>query len=279
MAQQQYFMSQYLQHNFMFNPAAAGVSGKDMVGVSYRSMWSSFPGNPITSVVYGDFNLKKLDAGFGALIYNDQTGPTSRTGFQLDYSYHLKSKVEKNKFSIGLETKAIQYSIDKSKLDPIDPAFIGAENKFVFDAGAGVYWTNDKLTAGASVNQFMRSTLDMADAPYTSQRARLYRHYNVTASYKFQTGDDIYLIPNFMYREIENSPSEWDFGLKLDYQDKLWWALIWKVNQSWSLQAGLKILDRIRATYSYDYYQTPLSVFAGGSAANEVGIRFDLTKK
>ncbi|HRF27584.1 MAG TPA: type IX secretion system membrane protein PorP/SprF, partial [Ferruginibacter sp.] len=47
-AQQLHFTSQFLQHNSMYNPAAAGIANKNLVGVSYRSMWSSFPGNPRT---------------------------------------------------------------------------------------------------------------------------------------------------------------------------------------------------------------------------------------
>jgi hypothetical protein len=51
------------------------------------------------------------------------------------------------------------------------------------------------------------------------------------------------------------------------------------VNQFWSIQAGLKILQRVRATYSYDYYSAPIGVFAGNSGAHEIGIQFDLKKK
>ena len=82
-----------------------------------------------------------------------------------------------------------------------------------------------------------------------------------------------------MYRAIENAPSECDLGVKVDYQDKLWWTLDWRVNQFWSIQAGLKLLQRVRATYSYDYYVTPVSVFTNGSGSHEVGIQFDMKKK
>src|SRR6476661_4084774 len=91
-AQQLHFTSQYLQHNSMYNPAAAGISNKNLIGLSYRSMWSSFPGNPRTFMIYGDMELAKLNAGIGAYAYRDETGPTSRTGLQLAYSYHITSK-------------------------------------------------------------------------------------------------------------------------------------------------------------------------------------------
>jgi type IX secretion system PorP/SprF family membrane protein len=280
-AQQLHFMSQYLQHNPMYNPAAAGFSEKNMLGVSYRSMWSSFPGNPTTSMIYGDFELKKMTSGISTYLYRDQTGPTSRTGVQLGYSYHIKARNEKSRFGIGLELRGLQYAIDKSKLTDLgnDPVLAGAESKFAFDAGAGVYWTNKKLSVGAAVSQLIESKIALADVANSTLNGKLYRHYNFTANYKFNTGDDIYVIPNAMVRVIENSPSEYDFGVQVNYQNKVWWGLDWRVNQLWSIQTGLKIMQRVRATYSYDYYTSPISVFVAGSGAHEIGVQFDLKKK
>ena len=280
-AQQLQFTSQYLQHNAMYNPAAAGIANRDMIGISYRSMWASFPGNPRTFMVYGDADLKKLKAGIGAYIYRDETGPTSRTGVQLAYSYHIIGKNQKDKFGIGIELRGIQYAIDKEKLSSAlgsDAALAGASNKFAFDAGAGLYYSNGKLSAGAAVQQLISSKLQLATVANATQEGKLYRHYNFTASYKMQTGDDIYVIPNFMYRAIEHSPSEFDFGVKLDYQEKIWWAANWRVHQFWSVQAGFRLLQKVRLTYSYDYYQSPISVFTEGSGAHEIGIQFDLKK-
>lgn len=280
-AQQLHFTSQYLQHNAMYNPAAAGISNKDMIGVSYRDMWSSFPGNPKTFMIYGDRALEKLNAGIGAYLYRDETGPTSRTGAQLAYSYHINSKDGKHKLGLGLELRALQFAIDKNKLIGAlgnDPVMAGASNKIGIDAGAGVYYTNGKLSAGAAVSQLIQSKLELANVPNSKQGGKLYRHYNFNANYKIQTGDDIYLIPNAMIRVIENSPSEYEFGMNVNYQEKIWWALNWRVDQFWSLQAGFKILQHVGITYSYDYYQTPISVFTGGSGAHELGLRFDFKK-
>lgn len=280
-AQQLHFTSQYLQHNAMYNPGAAGISNKDMIGISFRSMWSSFPGNPRTYMLYGDANLEKLKSGIGAYVYRDETGPTSRTGIQLAFSKHIISQDGKNKLGLGLEVRGLQYAIDKNKLGGSlgsDPALAGAENKLAFDAGAGAYFTNGKLSVGAAVSQLVQSKLQLADVPNAKQGGKLYRHYNFNANYKIQTGANIYLIPNALVRVIENSPSEYEFGMNVNYQEKIWWGLNWRIEQFWSLQAGFKLLKRVGITYSYDYYQTPISNFTEGSGAHELGLRFDLKK-
>lgn len=280
-SQQLHFTSQYLQHNAMYNPAAAGISNKNMVGFSYRDMWTSFPGNPRTFMLYGDVELKKLNAGIGAYVYRDETGPTSRTGLQLAYSYHIKMNKPNHVLGLGLELRGLQYAIDKNKISGSledDPVLSGSSNKFGFDAGAGAYFTNGKLSVGAAVSQMIQSKLQLANVPNSKLGGKLYRHYNINANYKIQTGGDIYLIPNALVRVIENSPSEYEFGMLVNYQDKLWWGLNWRIEQAWSLQAGFRVMKKVALTYAYDYYQTPMSVFANGSGAHELGIRFDFDK-
>ena len=278
-AQQLHFTSQYLQHNSMYNPAAAGISNKNIIGLSYRSMWSSFPGNPRTFIVYGDVALPKLNAGLASYIYRDETGPTSRTGIQLAYSYHINARNQKGKLGLGLELRALQYAIDKSKLSAAlgdDPVLAGSSNKMGIDAGAGIYYTNRGLSLGAAVSQLIQSKLELANVPNSKLSGKLYRHYNFTANYKINTGAEIYVIPNFMARVIQNSPSEFEFGTKFVYQEKIWWGINWRLKQYWSLQAGFKLLQRVGLTYSYDYYQSPISVYTGGSGAHEIGLQFDL---
>ncbi|MEI7472910.1 MAG: type IX secretion system membrane protein PorP/SprF [Chitinophagaceae bacterium] len=280
-AQQLHFTSQYLLHNSMYNPAAAGMTGKNSLGMSYRNQWSSFPGNPKTFMLYGDFALPKMNAGLGAYLYRDVTGPTSRTGVQMAYSYQVKLNDDKARLGLGLEFRVLQFAIDKGKLTDAlanDPVLSGASNKIAPDAGAGIYYTNGKLSAGLAVSQLIESKLTLANVSGTDLRAKLYRHYNFSASYQWQTGENIYLIPNFMYRVAEHAPAELDLGCKLDYQQKLWFALAYRNKQFWSVQAGLSIMNRVGLGYSYDYYLTPSTLENGGFSAHEFSLRFDLKK-
>ena len=281
-AQQLHFMSQYLQHNSMLNPAAAGMSKTNFVGVSHRSQWASFPGNPKTTMAYGDVLLEKYKAGIAGYVYRDETGPTSRSGIQMAYSYHIVSRDEKSRFGIGLELRGLQYAIDKNKLINAlgdDPALGGASAKGGFDAGFGVYYTNDKFSGGAAVSQLIQSKLQLANVPNIKTNGRLYRHYNFIANYKIATGDDTYLIPNALFRAVQNAPSEFELGVRLEYQDKLWLGVNYKFKQSYSLQTGFKIADKVSFAYSYDAYVAPISSFDGGSGGHEIGIRYEFGKR
>jgi type IX secretion system PorP/SprF family membrane protein len=280
--QQLHFMSQYLQHNSMLNPGAAGMSKSNFIGLSHRNQWSAFPGNPKTTMAYGDVLLEKYNAGVAGYVYRDETGPTSRTGIQMAYSKHIVSRDEKSRFGIGIELRGLQYAIDKQKLISAlgdDPALGGASSKFGFDAGFGVYYTKERLSAGIAVSQLIQSKLQLASVPNSKTNGRLYRHYNFLVNYKIPTGDDIYLIPNALFRAVQNAPSEFELGMKLDYQDKIWVAVNYKFNQSYSLQTGFKIAEKVNFGYSYDAYNAPISQFDGGSGGHEVGIRYEFGKR
>ena len=280
-AQQLHFTSQYLQHNAMYNPAAAGITGTTMIGVSYRSMWSSFPGNPRTFMIYGDTRWEKMNSGVAAYIYRDVTGPTSRTGVQVALSYHVKTG-ENSTLGLGLEVRGLQYAIDIAKLTDAlgsDAVLSGSSGKFILDAGAGAYFTNGKLSVGAAVSQLLESKLKFAEVTNATERAKLYRQYNFTANYNIETGDNIKLIPNCMLTLVEHAPVEFDFGCKVDYKDKIWWGINWRIRQFWSLQVGFKILNKVGLAYSYDYYSSPFSDYNTGNNAHEIGLRFDLSHK
>lgn len=279
-AQQLHFTSIYIQHNSMYNPAAAGMSAdQPVIGISYRNQWSSFPGNPRTYMLYGDIPMKKMNAGMGAYIYRDETGPTSRTGIQLAYSYHIKLNENNARLGVGLEFRLLQFAIDKSKLTDAlanDPVLAGASNKIAPDAGVGVYFTNDKLSMGVAASQLIKSSIALAAVAGADIHSQLYRHYNFMASYNWQTGDDIYLIPNALIRVIENAPSEYELGCKLDYQHKIWFAVIWRANQSNIFQLGFSIAKKIEFGYSNEAYTTPATIVSDGYTAHELSLRFHL---
>src|SRR5258705_6443524 len=196
-AQQLQTSSLYDLQGIFHNPSTAGV-GKSMVGASYRTQWSSINGAPKTATVFGSFELPSLKIGLGGYIFNDKTGPTSRTGVQLAFAKHIKFDNEAI-FSVGIETKGQQYSIDKAKLTETlgaDPAIGGSDNKFVFDAGFGISYTGKKLQLGASVSQLVQSKLDFYSGNTTrSEEGRMYRHYYFHGLYNWNVDRDNVITP------------------------------------------------------------------------------------
>ena len=280
-AQQLHFTSQYIADNYLYNPAAAGMTGHGSIGATYRSMWSGIDGGPQTTMLYGDISVKKLKAGIAGYVYNDVTGPTRRTGVDFAYSYHIVSKDEKTVFGMGLELQALQFYYDMAKLAqyiPNDPILQGVNTKTLLDAGAGVYLRTEKLHLGASVKQLIQSKINLATIPNSTESSKLVRHFYFQGAYDFNTGDNIKLTPNAILKYIPNAPTEFNFGMIVNYHDFLYWGLNWTVNQNWVIQGGFTLNSRLSFGYAHDIYTTPLSVFDGGGGADEVMIKYNFAK-
>ena len=263
------------------NPSMAGVQGHGMIGATYRTQWSSIKGAPKTATVFGSFAMPKNNIGLGGYLYNDETGPISRSGLNLSFAYHIP--MEKGKISLGMEAKAQQWAIDFNKLQQSlgtgDPVIMGDDTKFKFDAGFGAAYVDDRLQVGASVAQLIQSKLDLYSGNLsTTEEGKLYRHYYGHGSYRWSVDKNTDITPNFLAIYLPNAPFEFQGGVRIEHSKLFWWGLSLRAEQSWMLSAGLRINKKFNVGYSFDIYKTPMSVYASGSNAHELLLRYDFIK-
>jgi type IX secretion system PorP/SprF family membrane protein len=279
-AQQLQTSSLYNMQGVFHNPSVAGVQNS-MVGASYRTQWSGISGSPKTATVFGSFALPEQKIGLGGYIYSDKTGPTSRTGISLAFAKHIPVAND-GKFSLGIEAKGQQYSLDRAKLSATlgsDPALGTAENKFMFDAGFGISYTGKKLQVGAAVSQLVQSKLDFYTGNLGSgEAARLYRHYIFHGSYKWSLDGTTKIVPHAMVIYLPNAPTEINAGVTVEHNDVFWWGLGLRAKQSFMLNAGVNVNKKLTIGYAFDIYQTPLSVYDAGANAHEVLLRYNFIK-
>lgn len=280
-AQQLQSSSFYDMQGVLHNPAMAGMNEFSMVGATYRSQWSGISGGPKTATVFGSFALPEQKIGLGGYLYNDKTGPTSRTGVQLSFAKHIPAG-KNGKFSLGIEARGQQYAIDRAKLAQTlgaDPALGNNDNKFKFDAGFGISFTNDKFQLGASVSQLIQSKLDFYTGSLsTTEEARLYRHYYFHGAYKWRTDENTVITPNFLAIYLPNAPLDFQAGARVLHNDLFWWGLAYRARQSFMLSAGVNINKKFTVGYSFDIYEKPVSAFDKGGNAHEVLMRYNIFK-
>ncbi|MGC4104471.1 PorP/SprF family type IX secretion system membrane protein [Ferruginibacter sp.] len=280
-AQQLQTSSMYDMQGILHNPSMAGTQENNMIGVTYRSQWAAISGSPRTTTVFGSFDLPKQAIGVGGYIYNDKTGPTSRTGLNLSLAKHIVMG-DKGVFSLGLETRLQQYAIDKGKLSATlgsDPVLGSSDNKFKYDAGFGISYTGKKLQIGASVSQLVQSKLNFYSGNYTrDEEAMLYRHYYAHAAYAWDVDGVTTITPNSLFIYLPNAPLNYQVGVRVEHNKLLWWGIGYRARQSFMLSAGLHIGKKLTVGYAYDDYTSPISNFDNGASAHEVLLRFNLPK-
>jgi type IX secretion system PorP/SprF family membrane protein len=281
-AQQLTTASLYDQHGNLHNPATAGASKHGSIGASYRKMWDGIDGGPQTTILFGSGYLAKAKLGIGGYIYNDVTGPTKRTGLQAALAYHIPMANDAT-FSLGLEGRFQQFSINKAKLQESlgtnDPVLAGDDSRFKGDAGFGIAYNGKKLQLGVSVSQLIQSTLDFYTGNLSrTEEGRLYRHYYLHGSYKMNADGNTKIIPNILFIYLPNAPLEFQGGVRVEHRDLFWWGLSIRARQSWMISAGVKIQKRFTIGYCFDIFTTPLSVFDGGSNGHEILMKYDFLK-
>jgi type IX secretion system PorP/SprF family membrane protein len=274
-AQQIFTLSQFTQHNFIINPAAAGASDQSSVGGTYRKMWASMPGGPQTTILFGDTYFEKKKVGLAVVLYDDKTGPTSRSGGQVNLSYSVQVDKDK-KIMFGLGGQLIQYRINKSEFTqyiPNDPLLASSGTTVKADAAAGVYYKSPTLNLGFSVQQLIQSKFSFIKSS-TNPEGKLYRHLYAMGSYNFRTDEDNVLVPNFLCQFVPGLPADISAGVRIEHKDLLWVGFNYHHNQSYSAFAGVKIDHKFSIGYAFDQYSTPLSYFDDGSSAHEISLRY-----
>lgn len=278
-AQQIFKITQFLQHNFFYNPAASGVDEKSSFGAMYRSMWAGIDGGPKTTVLFFDKKLEKHKVGFSTVFYSNKTGPTSRTGGNLNLAYIVKLKDDRA-LHFGLGAHLLQFSVDKNKIASAianDPLLASASNTFKGDANAGVYFTSSKFNIGVSAMQLVQPKLNMIKGTSgEDNQGKLYRHYYVVSNYNIQVDEDNVLTPNVLVKYQPNAPVDIEAGARLLYQNFLWVGANYHYKQEFSIYAGLKIDEKMSIGYAYDRYNAPVDIFNGGNGGHEFALRFFL---
>lgn len=274
-AQQIFSMSQFMQHNFIYNPAAAGASDQASLGITYKKMWTGIEGGPRTTMLYADKYFEALNTGGGLILYNDVTGPITRSGVEGCVSYGIYTS-DYNQLKFGLSGQLLQERIDKAavqKYIPDDPLLATAGSSTTGDAAFGVYYTTPKLNIGVSAKQLIQSKLNFIKTT-TLNESRLYRHYYVMGSYNYQLDSQNILIPNFIIKMAAHSPFDFEAGARLEHKKLLWFGINYHYQQYYSAFLGFNINKKVSLGYAYDQYRTPLSIFDEGGGSHELSLKY-----
>lgn len=277
--QQVFTISQFTQHNFIFNPAAAGANDEASIGATYRKMWAGIDGGPQTTILYGDKYFAKKKVGLAVVLYDDKTGPTSRTGGQVNLSYSIEMQ-QGRRLMFGLAGTLMQYKLDKQVLAayiPNDPLLAASENTMKGDAAAGIYYKSPTLNLGVSVQQLVQSKFNYIKTNNNPQ-GKLYRHLYFMGSYNWKVDEDNVVIPNGFVQYQPNAPVYYSAGVRLEHRDMFWVGGNYHYQQGYSAFAGVKIDHKVSIGYAYDQYNTPLSMFDDGSGAHEISLRYYFKK-
>jgi type IX secretion system PorP/SprF family membrane protein len=223
-AQQDPLFAQYNANPFLINPAVAGSKGNHSVSLFHRWQWVQFPGAPQTFGVTYQGSIKDLH-GVGVLLFGDVTGPSSRWGGKVSYAFHIPLAKRKMRLSIGLGARITHNTIRTDMVELINPndnAILAADNGVTgADAELGIYFYSKNLTIGFAAPNLFQTKIDFGQgASGRTPIGQGYRHYFLTASYKFRMEKKkMSLTPSLMVKYVQGTTPQVDVGLTLSVLD------------------------------------------------------------
>ena len=284
-AQQLPQITQYMNNNYVINPAVAGMYDYYQVNTSIRNQWVGMNDGPRTSVI-SIYGKHSDNVSLGGTVYNDVTGPTSRIGGSVSYTYGFQL-TQKMKLSLALQGGFTQFKIIKENIsvkDQNDPLMLGGNVvRTLPDATFGLNLSGNKWYIGAAIPQLLSSELNLMDDDFariydtTSQNGKLASHIYILGSYTYEINPKISIEPSFFLKSVKGANMQIDFGVKSEYKEMIWVGMNYKMNNNLSSIAallGYNINNRFNIGYSYGMPSSANSNYYSGSHEFMLGIKF-----
>ncbi|MFT6716814.1 MAG: type IX secretion system PorP/SprF family membrane protein [Saprospiraceae bacterium] len=281
-AQQRPLYSQYMLNQYIINPAYTGMNDYYVASTNYRYQWVGIEDAPRTYALTVHGPGKSGKYGLGGSLYNDVTGPTSKSGMYLSYAYHFQVS-ELQTVSMGLSGGIMQYKVDGTKVTVFDPGDQVLTNSrlttLIPDFGWGVYWRQkDKFYLGLSTPQFIQSRISFSDNGIKSPSI-LTIHYFLNGAYTFDLGDNFDVEPSFLVKYSYPTDMQVDAGARLIYRKFIWLGTVFRTDDAISAIVGFNTPnDQMSFGYSYDLTTTNLANYSFGTHELMVTAKFGKKK-
>lgn len=268
--------TQYMFNDFIVNPAIAGTQDFYQIRTNHRFQWVGLLDPPITNTLafYGPHT--KLDMGYGGYIYNDITGPTSRTGISGAYAYNI-AITRDIRLSMGVSLSLLQYRVDGTQLDAKeegDPVIQPVvSSTFVPDGGVGVYLYADEFYAGFSVAQLFNNKLTIFDEK--TGLNKLKSHFYLTGGYRYEVDRDWILEPSLIVKGTAPKEITFDITAKVEWQKMVWGGVSYRFKDAVALLIGYSYDEQFYFGYAYDIGVSDLRKYNSGTHELMIGYRFN----
>ena len=267
-AQQVPLYSQYYFNKFIYNPALTGHSGNTEANLFGRNQYIAIDGYQTAGAALSS-QLNDGNIGVGVYLINDASLFQTQNSVYGNYAYNINLGGD-NILSLGLAAGLVSNRFNTDNFyatDPDDPALQLLNNRpgAVLDASVGANLKLKDFNFGVSVPQFLGATQEFQDYQQSSILYDLQNHLMVMTSYDIHVNDDLVLQPLVLYKNTRNAPGQVDFNVIADWTKKGWLGFGVRDGYGITAMAGVRVAEKARIGYSYDWSNGAYSQALGGS--------------
>lgn len=271
------------------NPAYGGMDASLSITGAIKSQWETLPGSPKFQSITAHMPFYLAGGGVGIQFFHDALGAEETTGFEASYNYVYESSI--GLFSFGLSLGLAQKRLDGSRLRAPDGIYEGltiVHNDPVLSdtqgagigpsTNLGVYFANDYLEAGVSIDQFLANKITLSNSEETT--FHLKRTFNAFVEYSYPLNDLVQLYPA-VFIKSDLIQTQVDFSVRADYQDVYFGGLLFRGYSAQTIDAlamfvGARLSSKLSVSYAYDITLSKISTFSEGT--HEILVHYNLGK-
>ncbi|RYE13307.1 MAG: type IX secretion system membrane protein PorP/SprF, partial [Sphingobacteriales bacterium] len=232
MSQQLPQFSHYSFNGMFISPAYAGITGHTDLMLLGRYQWVGYDasfgdegGGPRTGLFTASIPLAKISSGIGVQVMTDELGPDRMLNAALSYAYHIK--IGESKLGIGVQGGVMRMTKDGTKYRPNQDndgaIFKGIVHDTKFDAGAGVWFHNDRLDVGAGITNLTEAEYQFIETQgdtVLQGNNTMARHIFATAAYGIPVSENVTITPTGIIKYAEEF--SWEVGGRATFNDRFW---------------------------------------------------------
>lgn len=264
--------SQYMYNSFTVNPAMTGIEGTPNFTINYRTELIRDFNHYTRESALVSFPAKK-NISFGFSIINDEFDNIQYTYFDLASAYVLKLGGNAD-FSFGLKMRGnlLDHRFPETAIQPLQNFYDGLVNRFVFNIGAGMVYSNDWFFAGVSIPSFLSTVhYDVAALEVDTRNLPFVFH----SGYVFFLNKDISFMP-MVYSRIQNKENtDIDIAANFLFQDKFGLNAVYRLDDHYAVFANFQVFKSLLISFGYG---NQTSLRTEGLATSNDGI-FQITMR
>ena len=274
--QQQPLHTMFMYNKLLINPAYAGYHNHTCLSAIVREQWLGFEGAPQMQAISFNAPLSSQRLGIGANLQHRSIGVSSST--TLDGIYDYRIQAGNGTLSLGIQASARFLKVDYS--DPlvktvqdinIDPGVDNvADEKFLANVGAGIYYSTPSFYVGLSSPRLMSSDIDFeVNNLFT---AREQAHYYFMTGVALALDHRMSFVPQVLVRYTEAAPVSVDLNLGIRWREDHSVGVSFRKGdrgdqllESIDIMASAKVLRGLRIGAAYDITMSELQRYSDGS--------------
>lgn len=276
-SQQDEQLSLYNYNPLYYNPAYAGSQSALSITALARFQWVNFDGAPNTQFLSLHTPVLGRTLGMGLHLVNDQIGSRKRTSAYYNVSTGIRLNDKNDRLAFGLSVGMDILDFDFTDLNATsasDPFYNQRINSTKINAGAGIYYYNDKFYFGVSTPRLLEAKEMSTDNVKTTLTKR---HFFITGGYVFDLNSVVKFKPTTLIKITPDSPLTFDVNANFLLYERIWLGGFYRFHEAVGLNFVYNFNDLFHIGYGYDFPINDLIRHQSGS--HEVILQFDIKSK